>query len=299
MDDGDIGELIKSLGDCSDMDDTILAGSGPIPIKTESNDDTNSSTASKNSDLTVSIEIDKLIHNAARKPLHPSTETAKLLDKIRNRNHLIQHQRSSFDAMGMTLPKISKVESLVHRERSQSLSGLPDRMRLAANIPRLVIRKLNKSGTNDSSEMVDQTDGEFLRPASTFHLNRSSRWSRSSDSSYGMSRLSLLSPRKRSFDVVSLPDGDRDAFAALDGIKMEVDADAAAMGNAGNAGRTMVDASTQTSSSLLCKCVRERISRSRRFLEERALHQLQIEIRKTIAQINELGFAKSVALRKP
>lgn len=295
LDDIDIGDLITSLGgeksldNTSDIDATALAGNDADQGK-HTSDNANSEVTSKYSDLTVSIAIDKLMHNASRKPLHPSTETAKLLDKIRKRNHLIQQKRSSLGSV----PKISKIESLAHRERSQSLSGLSESIRMQANIPKLVIRKLNKSSANESSETVDGAQ-EFLRPASTFQSNRSERWSRSSDSSYGMSKLSLMTSRKCSFDA-SLTDAEQDAFPDSNGIKIEVDADAPVSKADWPTVRRMVDASTQTSSSLLCKCVRERISRSRRFLEERALQQLKMEIRKTIEHINELGFGKPAAL---
>lgn len=295
LDDIDIDDLIQSLGpensldDTGDMDAAALSGNDADQGR-HTSDDSNSEVTSKHSDLTVSIAIDKLMHNASRKPLHPSTETAKLLDKIRKRNHLQQQKRSSLGSV----PKISKIESLAHRERSQSLSGLSESMRMQANIPKLVIRKLTKSSANESSETVDGAQ-EFLRPASTFHWNRSKRWSRSSDSSYGMSKLSLMTSRKCSFDA-SVTDAEQEPFPDANDIKIEVDADAPVSQADWPTVRRMVDASTQTSSSLLCKCARERISRNRRFLEERALQQLKVAIRKTIEHINELGFGRPAAL---
>lgn len=249
---------------------------------------------SKQSGLTVSIDIEKLFRSAANKLLQssPSKEAAKLLDHIRKRNHVLKEKRSSLGTLDLSGPKITKVESWADREKCQSLTQLNDQTQFQPSVPKLVIRKRNP--TDSSCQCSTDTVSSAER-----HMCRAKRLSESSDSSWGMSRLSLAQqqkPVKLAYDGTFLTDAEQQLYPSIDEVKLEPDCDD---GNEMEIDATVnemtlpmrpnvADASTQTNLTILCRCERDRIQKNRKHLEEQSMQQLLAEIRQTIGKLNEL-----------
>lgn len=249
---------------------------------------------SKQPGLAVSIDIEKLFHNAANKLLqsNPSKEAAKLLDHIRKRNHVLQQKRSSLGTLDLSGPKISKVESWSDREKSQSLTQLNDHTQFQPPVPKLMIRKRNPTDASCNCILDAVSTAER-------HMCRAKRLSESSDSSWGISRLSLAPPRKPmkfAYDGTFLTDAEQELYPSIDEVKLEPDGDkdndmeidASVVDVILPVRPNVADASTQTNLTLLCKCERDRVQKIRKRLEEQSMQQLLAEIRQTIGELNEL-----------